>query len=225
MRLNSVFDILAGGEWAEITWRTLIVSGLALAASVLVGIPIGTALATMRFTGKSILLAVINTGMGLPPVVVGLVVALALFRGGPLGFLDWMYTMPAMVLAQTIIAFPLVIGLTAAGVQQLDPQLGLQMRSLGASRIQLGWLLLCEARLSVLAAIMAGFGGALSEVGAVMMVGGNIRGQTRVLTTAIVQHTRMGQFQIAVVLGLVLLSLAFGVNMYLTRLQHGAMRR
>ncbi|MCP4604117.1 MAG: ABC transporter permease subunit [Proteobacteria bacterium] len=220
-----LFDSLASGEWAEITGRTLVVSGLALVASVLAGIPAGTALAATRFRGKSVLLSIINTGMGLPPVVVGLVVALTLFRNGPLGFLEWMYTVPAMVLAQTIIAFPLVAGLTAAGVQQLDPQLALQMRSLGASRIQLGWLLLREARLSVLAAVMAGLGGALSEVGAVMMVGGNIRGQTRVLTTAIVQHTRMGQFEAAVVLGLVLLALAFSVNLYLTRLQHGAMRR
>jgi len=220
-----VFDVLASHEWFEITWRTLVVSGLAIAAAVLAGIPVGTVLATTRFRFKSFLIAVLNTGMGLPPVVVGLVVALALFRGGPLGFLSWMYTMPAMVLAQTIIAFPLVPRLTAAGVQQLDPQLPIQLRSLGASRLQLGWLLLQEAKLSVLAAVMAAFGGALSEVGAVMMVGGNIRGQTQVLTTAIVQHTRMGQFQAAVVLGLVLLALAFAVNLYLTLLQHGAAKR
>jgi tungstate transport system permease protein len=183
-------------------------------------------LATERqFKLRGLLMAAINTGMGLPPVVIGLLVALVLFRNGPLGFLHWIYTVPAMILAQTIIAFPLVVGLTTAGVQQLDPKLTVQLRSLGASRIQLSWLLLREARLSVLAAVMAGFGGALSEVGAVMMVGGNIRGQTRVLTTAIVQHTRMGQFEAAVILGLVLLALAFSVNLYFTHLQQGASKR
>jgi tungstate transport system permease protein len=218
-------DVLTSGEWLEITARTLNVSGLALLVAVLLGIPIGVALATATFRGKSIILAVVNTGMGLPPVVVGLVVALALFRGGPLGFLDLMYTTPGMVLAQAVIALPLVIGLTAAGVEQLDPELKLQILSLGASRIELGWILLREARLSVLAAVMAGFGGALSEVGAVMMVGGNIRGQTRVLTTAIVQHTRMGEFEAAILLGTVLLALAFTVNLCFTHLQHGAGKR
>ncbi len=220
-----MFEVLSGNEWVEITWRTLVVSGLAIGVAILLGIPCGTALATAQFKGKRILLAVINTGMGLPPVVVGLVVALALFRGGPFGFLSWMYTVPAMVLAQTIIAFPLVAGLTAAGVQQLDPELRMQLISLGASRVQLAGLLLKEAKLSVLAAVMAGFGGALSEGGAVMMVGGNIRGQTQVLTTAIVQHTRMGQFETAVVLGVLLLMLAFGINLYLTRLQHKELKR
>lgn len=221
-----MFEALARGEWIEITGRTLIVSGAALALAVVAGIPLGVALAAgRRFKLRGLLMAVINTGMGLPPVVVGLIVALALFREGPLGCLEWLYTVPAMVVAQAIIAFPLVVGLTAAGVQQLDPQLAVQLRSLGASRLQLGWLLLREARLSVLAAVMAGFGGALSEVGAVMMVGGNIRGQTRVLTTAIVQHTRMGQFEAAVILGAVLLALAFAINLYFTWLQQGAARR
>ncbi len=212
------------GDWTEITGRTLIVSGCALGVAVAIGIPIGTALAMGRFRGRGFFLAAVNTGMGLPPVVVGLVVALMLFRGGPLGFLEWMYTVPAMVTAQTVIALPLVVGLTAAGVQQLNPQLMIQLKSLGASRIQLAWLLLNEARLSVLAAIMAGFGGALSEVGAVMMVGGNIRGQTQVLTTAIVQQTRMGQFESAIVLGMILLTLAFTVNLYFTRVQQGVSR-
>jgi tungstate transport system permease protein len=216
---------LQSGEWLEITWRTVVVSGAALAFAVFLGIPVGSILAAGRFRGRNLLITLLNTGMGLPPVVVGLIVALGLFRDGPLGFLSWMYTVPAMVLAQAIIAFPLVAGLTAAGVQQLDPELTHQLRSLGASRVALAWLLLREAKLSVLAAIMAGLGGALSEVGAVMMVGGNIRGQTRVLTTAIVQHTRMGEFKAALLLGMVLLAMAFAVNLYLTRLQQGAMRR
>jgi tungstate transport system permease protein len=215
---------LAGAELLEISLRTLLVSGSALALSVVLGVPAGAALASGRFPGRGLVLAAVNTGMGLPPVVVGLVVALALFRGGPLGFLDWMYTLQAMVLAQVVIALPLVAGLTAAGVQQLDPRLAVQLRSLGAGRIRLAWLLIREARLSVLAAVMAGFGGALSEVGAVMMVGGNIRGDTRVLTTSIVLETSTGRFGSAVALGAVLLSLAFAVNLVFTRLQHGARR-
>jgi tungstate transport system permease protein len=220
-----MFDSGTYAEVAEITGRTLLVSGSALAFAVLLGVPVGVALALRRsFPGRSLVMALVNTGMGLPPVVVGLLVALALFRGGPAGSLEWMYTVKAMVLAQAIIAFPLVVGLTAAGVQQLDPNLALQLKSLGARGPRLAWILLREARLSALAAVMAGFGGALSEVGAVMMVGGNIRGETRVLTTAVVQHTRMGDFETAVALGLVLLALAFAVNVAFTRLQQGGRR-
>jgi len=209
-------------EVAEITGRTLLVSGCALAVAVLAGVPTGVALAVRRaFPGRGLVMALVNTGMGLPPVVVGLFVALALFRGGPMGALEWMYTVKAMVAAQAIIAFPIIVGLTAAGVQQLDPNFALQLKSLGARGLRLGWILLREARLSVLAAVMAGFGAAVSEVGAVMMVGGNIRGETRVLTTAVVQHTRMGDFEAAVALGLVLLTLAFVVNVAFTRLQQG----
>ncbi len=221
-----MLDQLSNSELIEITGLSILVSGVALVLAIVVGIPAGIVLAiSRRFPGKRVLLALVNTGMGLPPVVVGLVVALALFRNGPLGFLGWMYTVKAMVLAQTVIALPLVIGLTAAGVKQLNPQLSRQIISLGANRLQHGWLLLREARLSVLAAVMAGFGGALSEVGAVMMVGGNIRGDTRVLTTAIVQHTRMGHFESAVILGGVLLSIAFVINLLFTRLQQNVGRR
>ncbi|HUT76736.1 MAG TPA: ABC transporter permease [Polyangia bacterium] len=215
---------IPGAELLAISLRTLLVSGAALAVAVGLGVPAGAALATGRFPGRGLVMTAVNTGMGLPPVVVGLVVALGLFRGGPLGFLEWMYTLQAMVLAQAIIALPLVIGLTAAGVQQLDPRLSVQLRSLGAGRIRLAWLLLREARLSVLAAVMAGFGGALSEVGAVMMVGGNIRGDTRVLTTSIVLETSTGRFGAAVMLGAVLLALAFAVNLAFTRMQQGARR-
>ena len=212
-------------EVAEITGRTLLVSGAALAFAVLLGVPAGVAVAVRRsFPGRGLVMALVNTGMGLPPVVVGLIVALALFRGGPLGGLEWMYTIRAMVLAQAIIAFPLVMGFTAAGVQQLDPNLTLQLRSLGVRGPRLGWILLREARLSALAAVMAGFGGAISEVGAVMMVGGNIRGDTRVLTTSIVQQTRMGDYETAVALGIVLLALAFTAYVGFTRLQQGGRR-
>jgi tungstate transport system permease protein len=215
-------DSVVYAEVAGITGRTLLVSGAALALAVVLGVPAGAALAVRRaFPGRSVVMALVNTGMGLPPVVVGLVVALALFRGGPLGGLEWMYTVKAMVLAQAIIALPIIVGLTAAGVQQLDPKLAVQLRSLGVGGPRLGWILLREARLSALAAIMAGFGGAISEVGAVMMVGGNLRGETRVLTTAIVQQTRMGDYGTAVALGAVLLALAFAVNLVFTRLQQG----
>lgn len=206
-------------ELLEITWRSLVVSGSALLVVVLVGLPLGALLGLYEFRGRKLAFALVNTGMGLPPVLVGLVVALLLFRGGPLGFLDWMYTTQGMVLAQSIIALPIIVGLTAAGLAQLEPRLVVQIRSLGATELQTMSLALQEARKSLLAAIMAGFGGALSEVGAVMMVGGNIRHDTRVLTGAIVQHTRMGEFGAAVLLGLVLLGLAFAINLYFTLVQ------
>jgi tungstate transport system permease protein len=207
-------------EVAEITGRTLLVSGAALAFAVLLGVPAGVALAVRRsFPGRGLVMALVNTGMGLPPVVVGLIVALALFRGGPLGGLEWMYTIRAMVLAQAIIAFPLVMGFTAAGVQQLDPNLALQLKSLGVRGPRLGWILLREARLSALAAVMAGFGGAISEVGASMMVGGNLAGETRVLTTAVMLEVSRGDFPVAMALSIILLVLIFIVNAILTAVQ------
>lgn len=212
-------------ELLEITWRSLVVSGSALCVVVALGVPLGALLGLYGFRGRKFAFALVNTGMGLPPVLVGLVVALLLFRGGPLGFLDWMYTTEGMVLAQCIIALPIIVGLTAAGLAQLEPRLVVQLRALGATERQVVALALREARQSVLAAIMAGFGGALSEVGAVMMVGGNIRHQTRVLTGAIVQHTRMGEFGAAVLLGLVLLGLAFAINLYFTLVQQRGRRR
>jgi len=176
-------------------------------------------LALTRFPARGFLVTLTNTAMGLPPVVVGLFVCMFLWRSGPLGFLELLYTPTAMVVAQVIIAFPIVAGLTNAAIQQLDPKLRLQALSLGASRLQLLWTLLKEARLPTLAAIMAGFGGVISEVGAVMMVGGNIKGQTRVLTTATVLETRMGRFDMAIALSVILLALAFGVNLVLTLIQ------
>jgi tungstate transport system permease protein len=157
--------------------------------------------------------------MGLPPVVVGLFVTIMLWRGSVLGFLDLLYTPGAMILAQVVIAFPIVTGLTMAALQSLNPRLPLQLLALGASRFQAVGLLLREAKLPVLAAVMAGFGGVISEVGAVLMVGGNIKGQTRVLTTATVLETRMGNFELAIALGILLLVLTFAVNLALTRIQ------
>jgi len=203
----------------SITWRSLQVSGYATLISLLIGIPLGIALALQRFPGRGATVAVINTGMGLPPVVVGLFVSIFLWRSGPLGFMELIYTPTAMVVAQVIIAFPIVAGLTMASFQALNPNLALQLLGIGASKTQLLWLLCKEAKLPLLAAVMAGFGGVISEVGASMMVGGNIRGQTRVLTTATVLETGKGNFDIAIALGLILLALTFAINLLLTRIQ------
>ena len=209
----------ADSEVLGITLRSLWISGAATLLSLAVGIPIGIALALARFPGRSFAVSLINTGMGLPPVVVGLFVSVFLWRSGPLGFLELLYTPTAMVIAQLIIAFPIVAGLTMAAFQTLNPNLSLQLLGIGASRLQLLWLLSKEARLPLLAAVMAGFGGVISEVGASMMVCGNIRGQTRVLTTATVLETGKGNFEIAIALGLILLLLTFAVNFLLTHIQ------
>ena len=211
--------ITADQEIVGITWLSLRVSATATAISLLLGIPSGTALALSRFPGRHLAISLINAGMGLPPVVVGLFVSILLFRSGPLGFLELLYTPTAIIIAQVIIAAPIVTGLTLAAMQQIPAQFPLQMLALGASRVQLLWLLLCQARLPMLAAVMAGFGGVISEIGASMMVGGNIRGQTRVLTTAMVMETGKGNFDGAIALALLLLALTFGVNYLLTWIQ------
>jgi tungstate transport system permease protein len=203
----------------SITWLSLKISGGATFISLLLGIPMGIALALTRFPGRSILTALVNTGMGLPPVVVGLFVSIFLWRSGPLGFLELIYSPSAMIIAQVIIALPIVAGLTMASFQSIDPKLSLQILGIGASKLQLLWLLCKEARLPLLAAVMAGFGGVISEVGASMMVGGNIRGQTRVLTTATVLETSKGNFDVAIALSLILLALTFAINYFLTCIQ------
>jgi tungstate transport system permease protein len=211
--------INADSELIRITLLSLGVSSMAVAISILTGMPIGALLALTEFPGRRLLISFVNTGMGLPPVVVGLFVTMLLWRSGPLGFLELLFSPTAIVIAQVIIALPIVTGLTSAALQQLNPKLRLQLLALGASRLQLLWLLLREARLPLLAAIMAGFGGVISEVGAVMMVGGNIKGQTRVLTTAIVLESRMGHFDLAIALAVLLLFLSFMVNWALTLIQ------
>jgi len=211
--------ITADQEIVGITYLSLRVSVTATAIALLLGIPSGTALALSRFPGRRLAISLINTGMGLPPVVVGLFVSILLFRSGPLGFLELLYTPTAIVIAQVSIAAPIVTGLTLAAMQQIPAPFRLQMLALGASRVQVLWLLLWQARLPMLAAVMAGFGGVISEIGASMMVGGNIRGQTRVLTTAMVMETGKGNFDGAIALALLLLALTFGVNYLLTRIQ------
>ncbi len=219
--LRRAFLLLFGGnpEVWEITLLSLEVSGLATGISLLIGLPLGTWLALGKPPGRGFLLSLINTGMALPPVVVGLVVSIFLWRSGPLGDLRLIYTPAAIVIAQTIIATPVVTGLTAAALQQLDPSLRLQLLGLGASSFQMVRAMWIEARLPLLAALMAGFGSVISEVGASMMVGGNIRHQTRVLTTAIVLETGKGEFERAIALGILLLLLAYLVNLALTWIQ------
>lgn len=206
-------------EVLAVTLLSLKVSGLATLISLLIGLTFGTGVALTSFPGKRLLVSVVNTGMGLPPVVVGLFVTIMLWRNGPLNYLDILYTPAAMVVAQTIIATPIVMGITIASIQNLPPNLRLQILALGASRPQMVWLLVKEARLPLLAGVMAGFGGVISEVGASIMVGGNIKGYTRVLTTATVMETGMGNFDKAIALGFILLLLCFAVNYLLTILQ------
>ncbi len=209
----------------EITLLSLQVSMVATIVSLLVGLPFGTWLALGNFRGRSFILSIVNTGMALPPVVVGLVVAMSLWRSGPLGGLKLIYTPWAIIIAQTIISAPVVTGLTAAALAALDPRLQQQLLGLGASRLQMIWHLWREARLPLLAALMAGFGSVISEVGASMMVGGNIRGQTRVLTTAIVLETSKGEFERALALSALLLIITYLINLALTWIQQKGQRR
>lgn len=206
-------------EVLGITAFTLKVCLLATLASLVLGLGLALVLALTEFPGRRLVISLVNTGMGLPPVVVGLFVTLLLWRSGPLGGLDLLYTPTAIVLAQTIIATPLIAGVSLSALQQLPPELRLQILALGASRTQMVGLLLREARLPLLAALMAGFGGVVSEVGASLMVGGNLKGRTRVLTTATVMETGRGDFATAIALGLILLGLTFAVNAALTRIQ------
>jgi len=206
-------------EVLGITWLSLEVSGIATLISLVIGISVGTAIALIQFPGRKIIISLINTGMGLPPVVVGLFVTMFLWRNGPFGFLEILYTPTAIIIAQAVIATPIVMGISLAAIQHLPANLRLQILALGATRVQMVWILVKEARLPLLAAIMAGFGGVISEVGASIMVGGNIKGYTRVLTTATVMETSKGNFDIAMALGIILLLLAFLVNLILTQIQ------
>lgn len=209
--------VAADPDLLEIVLLSLRVSGTALFLSTLAGIPLGLYLGLTRFIGRPAIIAFLYTGMGFPPVVAGLVVYLLLSRSGPLGQLDVplipaLFTPGGMVVAQSLIAFPLVAGFTMAAVMSVDPQLRQQMRALGATRWQAALTTLAEARIGVLIAVIAGFGRIIAEVGAVMIVGGNIEHRTRVLTTAIVLETRKGNFDLAIALGLILLSIAFLIN-------------
>ncbi len=207
-------------ELLETIGLTLQVTIGALLIALVAGIPIGASIGlARRLPGRALIVPVIYTGMGLPPVAVGLFTYLLLSNQGPLGGLGWLFTPTGMVVAQTIIAFPLVVGLTMTSVQGVDPDVRMQMRALGATRPQVAMTILAEARVGVTAAVVAAYGSIISEVGAVMLVGGNIEGETRVLTTAIVLETRQGNFALALALGVVLLALAFLTNFAFYRLQ------
>lgn len=215
------FELLFKGdpEVRRITLLSLKVSGLATMISLIFGLPIGTFLALKKFPTRRFWISLINTGMALPPVVVGLVVCIFLWRNGPLGFMHLIYTPSAIVIAQVLIAFPMAAGLTLSALQQLDPKLRIQLLGLGASKIQMVLALWKEARLPLIAALIAAFGSVISEVGASMMVGGNLLGSTRVLTTAIVLETSKGLFASAIALSIILLLIAFLVNLGLTSIQ------
>lgn len=217
--------VSGGPEVWQVVFLSLAVSGSATAISLCLGVPAGVGLALNRFPGRPVIVSLVNTGMGAPPVVVGLIVTIFLWRSGPLGILHLLYTPYAMVIAQCVISLPIIIGFTMAAVQQIDPKLRLQIIALGASRAQMVWLLLREARLPLLAAVMAGFGAVISEVGASMMVGGNIEGQTRVLTTATVMETGKGNFGLAMALGFILMVLVYLVNLFLTYVQQRSRAR
>ena len=219
--LRQAVALLTGGDrevWS-ILWLSLAVSGTATSIALLIGIPLGTLLALARFPGRRLVVSAVNTGMGLPPVVVGLFVSLLLWRSGPFGDWEILYTPAAIVIAQAVIAAPIVTGITLAAVGGVPVAFRLQLLGLGASRVQMVWVVLREARLPMLAAVMAGFGGVISEIGASMMVGGNIKGQTRTLTTAMVLETGKGNFDVAIALALLLLVLIFAVNWALTSIQ------
>lgn len=205
----------------DVTARTLVVSGSALLLALLVGLPLGVWLGRRRFRGRLLGVTLVNAGMGAPPVVVGLLVSLLLWRSGPLGMLGLMYTPSAMVIAQVLIALPLVVGITLAAAGALDEDWELQLRTLGIPPLWRVWLLVREIRLGVLAAVIAGLGSILSEVGAVLSVGGNLEGETRVLTTAVLMYTRMGEFDRALALAAVLLGMTLMLAGALTAVQQG----
>lgn len=219
--IKKAFELLwkLDREVLGVTWLTLKISGTATLVSLVVGISTGMGLALKKFPGRRLVIALVNTGMGLPPVVVGLWVTLFLWRNGPLGSLELLFTPAAIIIAQIVIATPIIAGLSLTAIQHLPSNLKLQILTLGATKLQMLWMLGREARLPLLAAIMAGFGGVISEIGASIMVGGNIKGYTRVLTTATVMETGRGNFDIALALGFILLLLSFAVNALLTHLQ------
>ena len=212
---NDVYDVAV---------RSLYVSGTATAIALVFGVGIGATLAFNQFRGRLVAMALLNTGMGFPPVVIGLIIALLLWRSGPLGHLGWIYEPQAMIIAQAIIATPIIAGFTAASLSALHPRLRLQVYALGASRVQALWLLLQEVRLPLLAAIMAGFGAAISEVGASVLTGGNVRGETRVLTGTILLEHSKGNFDVALALGMILLAMMVAVNVLFTWVQLGRRR-
>jgi tungstate transport system permease protein len=219
--LKKAIEMILSGdrEILEITLLTLRVSITAVLISTMIGIPAGMFLGLARFPGRKFILVLVNIGMGLPPVVAGLWITLFLWRSGPLGDLAWLYTPTAIIMAQILVSLPIVTALTSTAFQQINPKLILQVKALGATKVQLYWILMKEVKLAILAAIIAGFGRVIAEVGAAMMVGGNISGETRILTTSIVMEVSKGNFDIALALSFILMTLAFIITFTLTYLQ------
>ena len=219
--IGEAWRLLISGDpevWS-IAWLSLRVSLSATLIALLIGVPIGTVMALHEHPGKTAVVGAVHAGMALPPVVAGLVVSIFLWRSGPLGQWGLLYTPSAMVIAQAVIATPIVTGLTYAAVSGLDPRYRLQLTALGASGPAAAWALLREAHVALIAAVVAGFGAVISEVGAAMMVGGNIKGQTRVLTTATVLEVNRGHFATAIALSTILLILVYAVTLGLTIVQ------
>src|SRR5712691_1360964 len=214
----------ADAELLRIASLSLLVSGAATALAAVIAIPLGIALHVGRIPGRATTAVLVNAGMALPPVVVGLLVMLVLWRTGPLGSLRLLFTPTAMVIAQVIVAVPLIAGFTRAAISLLDPDLVFAMRADGAGETRIGFELAWAALAQVLVAVAAGFGRAISEVGASLMVGGNIVGQTRILTTAIALETGRGEFALAIALGIILLLVALIVNAALGAATPGAPR-
>ncbi len=215
---DTAYIFQAGSPFWEVVGMTIQVSGTALLLACLFGIPLGLVIGMRSFPGKRLLQVLIYTGMGFPPVVVGLVTFLLLSHNGLLGFLEWLFAPTGMILAQTVLAFPLATGLTATAIGDVSPKLVLQVRSMGANIWQERWTVFFQARRGVMAAVLAALGRIISEVGAAMLVGGNIAGKTRVLSTAIVLETRRGAFDLALALGMVLLGIALLANVLMLRL-------
>jgi tungstate transport system permease protein len=219
--LKRAIEMIASGdpEILEITWRTLRVSLTAVLISTIIGIPFGVFLGLKKFPGRKLILVIINILMGLPPVVAGLMISILLWRSGPLGNLSLLFSPTAIIMAQVLVSFPIISGLTSSAFQQIDEKMRMQIKALGATKLQTLRILLFETRVSILAAIIAGFGRVIAEVGAAMMVGGNIRGETRILTTSIVMEVSKGNFDIAIALSFIIMTLAFLITFCLTYLQ------
>jgi tungstate transport system permease protein len=224
--ITDAFRLLTSGDALvfPVILLSLMVSGSAVVIASVIGIPCGYALGISRHAGRGIIILLVNTAMGFPPVVIGLFVYLALSRSGPLGGLNWLFTPQGMIVAQVILATPLVLGVTAAAVAAVPRDLRTQLRALGASRVQEGLAVLREAQSGVLVAIVAGFGAIISEVGAVSIVGGGIEGYTDVMTTAIMAHVRRGENSLAMAWAMVLMGIALMVNVVLTTVQNRSTR-
>jgi tungstate transport system permease protein len=218
---KKAFEMIRSGnpEIISITLLTLRVSFTSMLISSLIGLPLGMLLGLSRFKGRKFILVFINIGLGLPPVVAGLWITMLLWRSGPLGDFSWLYTPVAIIMAQVLVSLPIVIGLTSSAFQQISKVMLLQIKALGATKWQTLLILLKESKIAVLAAVMAAFGRVIAEVGAAMMVGGNIQGDTRILTTSIVMEVSKGNFDVALALSFILMSIALIITAAMTFLQ------